>query len=661
MRIFFTLVFLFHLLLPHVALGDSSEKADSLILTDTSTATNKAIVDSLFSKSWALLASDPEGARNMASGIPPFISPDDLTSKLRLLNLTGISYFIQANYKKATEYHMEALSLSMDNEENLMVAHAYNNLGLTNFRSGNYNDAIDFFLNAIRYYEDLGDIRNKASSNNNMGILYAGIDNFEKAHFHYDEAYKGFVIENDSIGIAALWSNRGSLFLKQEKVDSAFLFLDKAIEMEIITGNKFGLSSSYGEVAEVYFYQENYEKAHEYFSKSADIAVEVNHSYQHAVAQMGMAKTWLKLGKTRNALKNAALAMEVAEHIDTDQLRLEVHQVFSNIFEATSDYKNSLEHYRKSMTLKESLMDQSKLHQIYNQEILHLSQAKEIQKLEIQRQDLQLSRKNTVILLITVAFMFSIAGVVLLYHNYRYRQIASHQKAIADLTETKSRAAVQAELQERKRIGQELHDGLGQMLSIARLNVSVIQQKSFLSEERKAELLNAALFSVDQAFNELRDISHNLAPSVLSEKGLASALKALAEQVNQSKSIKVKLEVFGIKGLLDNLIENTLYRATQELLNNSLKHAQPTEIFIQLVKNDSDITLIVEDNGRGFNEEKTLLLPGGGLQNIRSRVENLKGSIFVDALPKRGTIVTIVIPLKINVKNVKETYTSIGN
>jgi two-component system, NarL family, sensor kinase len=618
-------------------------------------------VDSLVSKSWNILPSNPDSARILARLALSLTEADDVTSRIRLTNLTGISFFIQANYNRALEYYLEALTIALDAEQYNHVAHAYNNIGLVNFRSGNYKEAIDFFLQAVGYYEDLEDIRNMASTNNNIGILYSTIDNFEKAHFHYKEALNGFESQKDSIGIAASWSNLGSLYLKMEQIDSAFFYLDQAIAMETVTKNKFGLSATYGEKAEVFFHIQDFENALEYFRNSAAIAREILHSYQEVAAMLGIAKTLMEMGQITQALEKASLAMDLADQIDTDQLRHEVHEVFAQVYERAGDYKMSLEHFRTSVMMKEKLIDQSKLHQIYNQEIQYLSQAKEIQQLEIQRQELMISRKNSTILFITFASILIMLGIILLYHTFRYRQIASHQKAILDLNEKKSRAAVEAELQERKRIGQEIHDGLGQMLSVARLNISVIQQKMSLSEERKKELLDAALFSVDQAFYELRDIAHNLAPSVLSEKGFVSALKSLVEQVNQSKQICVKLEVFGVNGPLDNLIENTLYRATQELLNNAIKHSRASEIFLQLVKNENEITLIVEDNGVGFDENTTLLLPGGGLNNIRSRVENLNGSVFMDSLPERGTIVTIVIPVKKNKKNAKKTYSGFSH
>jgi signal transduction histidine kinase len=237
-------------------------------------------------------------------------------------------------------------------------------------------------------------------------------------------------------------------------------------------------------------------------------------------------------------------------------------------------------------------------------------------------------------------------GAYLLYLNYNHRRKAQHHEAILSLNEKKSRAVIEAEIQERHRIGKELHDGLGQILSTVRLNISALQQFTTLSETRKNELIAFSLQNVDKAFFELRDISHNLVPSALTEEGLTGALTDLANQMNKSRHLIMNFEAYGLNGSLDALVVNTLYRATQELLTNAIKHAKATTFSIQLIKSKTEITLMVEDNGKGFSMDHTLVLPGGGLSNIKSRVENLNGQFLIDAFENRGTIVTIIIPTK---------------
>lgn len=606
------------------------------------------IFDSLVVAARKQLSVNPDEVRIIVEQAKSFYEPEDKVRSIQLYNLTGVAWFIQSSYEMALDNYTRGLALALEIEDNERIASFYNNIGIINLHTGNYMDALEHFLKALEYYETLDDPFLNVNTLNNLGMLYSTIENYEMARVHLDKAWDGFQAEADSIGMAAVYNNRGAMFLKKEQPDSAFYYLDKAIEMALLNNNRFGLSGSYIEKAKVFCYTGDRNKSLEFFRKSEQVSSEINYQEKLCEARLGIAQSYLDLNEVNQALDYAGQGMEIAEMLNNIKLQTESHQLFSSIYEKTGDYRKSLFHKNLYVDLKEEIIDQSKLHQLYSLEIQELVHAKEIQQLEIQRQNLLLSRKNTTIIFITIAFLLVMGGLYLLYHNHRYRQLASHQRMILDLTEKKSRAAVEAEIQERSRIGRELHDGLGQMLSVARLNISVIQQKVGLTPERRKELLESAILSVDKAFYELRDISRNLAPSVLMEKGLGNAINELTEQVNKSGRIKVHLETFGLHESVDNLIENTVYRAGQELLNNAIKHSDASEIFLQLVKNDSELTMIVEDNGIGFDAEKVLVLSGGGLRNIRSRVENLGGNIFVDTMLNRGTIITLVIPLKQN-------------
>ncbi len=605
---------------------------------------NKNQFDSLIAVSQSLLYIYPDSARQAVNQALVFKSPDDVSKQIRSLNLLGITYYIQAEHSKSLEKFLKGLTLALEIDDQKHAPDLLNNIGIVNMRSGRYMDALENFNNALAYYQQTGDRRNKSSTLNNIGMLYSEIKNYGKSREYFQEALQGFEAVEDSMGIAAALSNIGALHKEMLQADSALIYFDQAIKIQKATSNRFGLSTTCSEIASLFFSVADYDKALHYYLKSDSIAREIGYLYKHCKASLGLSLTRLEKQQTHKALEHAGKALVVANRLSNDILRQETHEVFANIYERKGNYKKGLNHYRLSMELKESLQDQGKLHQIYNLEIQELSQASEIQQLEIERQQLLISRKNSTIFFVVLAFFLAIGGAYLLVRNQKYRQLADHQKAILDLTEKKSRAAVEAEIRERKRMGQELHDGLGQMLSFARMNISMLQQKASLSAQKKGELLETALKSVDKAFYELRDISRNLAPSVLVEKGFVPALKELAEQANNSSHMQVHLEVYGLTAPLDNLVENTLYRAVQELLNNSVKHSKAKDFYLQIVKNDKEINLVAEDNGTGFDPDNTLKLPGGGLSNLRSRVENLKGELFIDSRVNRGTIVTIVIP-----------------
>jgi two-component system, NarL family, sensor kinase len=619
----------------------------------------EAEFDSLFQHGLTLLYSKPDSARYFANQVLLLEGIETTSFQVRALNLLGASYNIESNFTQALDIYHQALEIAVKLNDTLRISNLYNNLGIANLRIGNFNEALDFFIKASHYYDIIGDEDSKSSTISNLGLLYMDIKNYEKALTYFSQAYELARKKGDSLSISNSYTNFGVLYSNLNKPDSAFRYLNKSIALCKRIDNHYGLSVVYIAKANAHTSLGEYEKAIESFNKSLEVAIDLGHSYQISAAYFGLANTYLMFDDPANSLFYGNKAMQIAQSGDHEKRITETHSILALAYEKQGNYQEALNHYRNHVEIEKELINQNKLHQIYNIEIDHLNQTREIQQLEIQRQVLLLSKKNNIIFFIIVAFILIMVGAYLLYLNNIHRRKANHQQAIMHLNEKKSRAAIEAEIQERRRIGQELHDGLGQMLSVARLSITALQQKSYLTNDRRQELLDAAIHSVDKAFYELRDISHNLAPSALTEKGLLGALKDLTDQVNQSQHIKAHFETYGMNGPLDPIMENTLYRAVQELLSNAIKHANATSFFIQLVRSDDEINLMVEDNGKGFNLDKTYILPGGGLNNIRSRVENLNGNIFIDAMEKRGTIITIVIPIT-NLKHVTKSNSGTG-
>lgn len=619
--------------------GNPRQSEDTLVNASVS-------FDSIFSQGLAILYINPDSARMLVQSAYEKKLYENLQQATKWLNLIGATYHLQANYINALDYYYQALEIATEINDSIRLANIYNNIGNVNRKTGNYSSALRMYLKSESIYDALKEEQNKASSHNNIGLLYMDIYNYNKAYIQLKKALSGFQANYDSIGTAATLSNLGALKRKTGDFDSAIYYHERAISIDRKTGNKYGLCVGLQEYAESLFELNQTDKAIQYYELSKMLAKQINQHFHLSIANLGLANANLKLGNYKKSLQYADSAMNLAETLDNISLKQSSNEMFSKIYTQTGKYQDALKYHLLSVELKDSLVNQTKLHEIYKIEIDQLSMAGEIQKLELQQKELSISKKNNIIVFIIIFFVLTMAGSYLLYINHNHRRKAAHHAAILSLNEKKSRAAIEAEIQERKRIGQELHDGLGQLLTVARLNISILQEKTSLNDESRKQLMNSAFNSVDEAFNELRNISHNLAPTVLTEKGLKGALEELAEQISNNRNQKFQLELFGLEDCNDSLVENMLYRSVQELLNNAMKHANADMFFLQIVKSETEITLMFEDNGSGFDTEKTSISAGSGLSNIRSRVENLHGSIFVDSKQKRGTIVTIVIPVK---------------
>jgi signal transduction histidine kinase len=189
---------------------------------------------------------------------------------------------------------------------------------------------------------------------------------------------------------------------------------------------------------------------------------------------------------------------------------------------------------------------------------------------------------------------------------------------------------------ERKRIAEDIHDSLGHLLSTVKLNLQTLKG----GEQQITTSLNL----LNQASEEIRNITFNLMPRTLEEGGLVPALNELASKVTASGVLKVNLHIHDIdKFILEKQSQFNIYRIIQEAVNNILKHANASEINIQMIGQEDHITIMIEDDGKGFTPgEKSA---GRGLKNIVTRSLWLKGSLNIDSTPGKGTTITTEIPV----------------
>jgi PAS domain S-box-containing protein len=196
---------------------------------------------------------------------------------------------------------------------------------------------------------------------------------------------------------------------------------------------------------------------------------------------------------------------------------------------------------------------------------------------------------------------------------------------------------------ERKNLARELHDNLGQILTL-----SHIKLRSLLETDRDGEIekLSEIEKLVGNSIQITRNLSHSLIPKALNDFGLIPSLQNLIEMISYNSSMVINLHSnFDEDQRFNGKIEVNLYRIIQEALNNTLKHAKATNVSVQLLQHQEFLTVMVEDDGKGFNFKKTARNPGIGIQNIFNRVLYLNGEIEIDSRPGKGTLINLEVPL----------------
>ncbi|WPU94118.1 sensor histidine kinase [Mucilaginibacter sabulilitoris] len=241
-----------------------------------------------------------------------------------------------------------------------------------------------------------------------------------------------------------------------------------------------------------------------------------------------------------------------------------------------------------------------------------------------------------VVVLITCLFFF-----VIIYQRKMIKSQAElrtlHDERQGDLMN----AVFETQESERKRLAEDLHDSVGQVLSAIKLNLHRID-KNCISESTQPLLADTRRLT-DECIQEIRNIIHNVLPPVLTDYGFLVALEALSNKVEQNTQIKVKFDKRITDQRFPHEIELALYRIAQELFGNAIKHSDATVIQMSVTQEGKYMVMEFKDNGVGFklNEVKQ----GFGIKNLESRVQLINGEINIYSKPLGGTLTTIKLKI----------------
>lgn len=202
---------------------------------------------------------------------------------------------------------------------------------------------------------------------------------------------------------------------------------------------------------------------------------------------------------------------------------------------------------------------------------------------------------------------------------------------------------LRTEEKERMRFSKELHDGLGPLLSSARMSLSALGKSSSQTEADR-EIIDNTNYVIEEAIRSLREISNNLSPHILKDFGLARGINNFIAKSTGLNKIKINFTTNLKTERFDTDVEVILYRVICELINNSIKHSGGTRIDLILLYNNQTLSLEYTDDGKGFNLPAVLDV-GMGLSNITSRINSLKGTCDITSSKGKGMRASIRIDL----------------
>ena len=222
-------------------------------------------------------------------------------------------------------------------------------------------------------------------------------------------------------------------------------------------------------------------------------------------------------------------------------------------------------------------------------------------------------------------------GVMYAHKLFKYIARLNRQRQL--LNKRILTAVLRTEEKSRSRFAKDLHDGLGPLLSSARMSLSALQRESLPADQQ--EIIGNTTYVIDEAIRSLREISNNLSPHVLNDFGLARGIQNFVGKSSAMHDVKIRFTTNLRSERYDTDIEVILYRVICELINNSLKHAACSAINLSLSQNGSELALDYTDDGRGFNPQ-AMMDCGMGLSNISSRINSLGGTFDISSAKGKG-------------------------
>ncbi len=323
---------------------------------------------------------------------------------------------------------------------------------------------------------------------------------------------------------------------------------------------------------------------------------------------------------------------------------------------ARSDLKDALKYLEQHSQLRDSLLSEENMDRISELNI-KFEAAQKDHEIEQQKLRLDQERQNRNFFILLALLLTALVIVVFVYFRNRARttqRIAEQEKVIhrqetLQLQKEKELVELTTSLEtqerERNRIARDLHDGIGSMLSGISSQIEYLRAQPVVEQAAHAHLAQLRDL-VKEATSELRRTSYELMPAKLLRQGLEPAIRDLCLNLLVKNGIEPSLEINADLNTLSPDQQLTLYRIIQELLNNIVKHAEGKHVLIQFNQFNDEISLVVEDDGKGFDAAARKLDGGLGLSSLGSRVNLLKGFLDIASTPDEGTTVTVNFSIK---------------
>lgn len=570
----------------------------------------------------------------------------DQRGQAQALNDLGIIYADRNEYDTSLELYGQSLEIRTKLADTLGIGALHNKMGIIHQKRGAYHTAIEHQLQALRKFEYLGIDPYVATCQNNVAILHFNLKQYKRALAMHQEALETRKRLNNPEAIAMSHTNIGNVYLELGDTSLADAQYSMAAELynqlNLPEGESTNLHNHAG-----CFLHSNPARALSMLKRALEIRTRLDDDKMLASTHALIGNALSNLGRHQEALGHFRTALKRSEAAGVSAEQINANEQMARLFRKLGNADSTYFYLARSAALKDSVFNESlrqdfaELQTRYETErkeasIALLTEQNKVADLKVQRQ------RNQMILLVTGFFLLLLTGS-LAYLRVQARRRAEIAEATLREREAGLQAVITATEAERSRIARDLHDGVGQQLSGLKMAWQKLTDDLQTSEAAGKFHIQGLTEVLDSACADVREISHRMMPRSLERYGLLPALEDMVTKTFSPTSITCSFEKFGVQELrLTTETELAVYRVVQELVGNILKHANATEVQVQVLKNANQFIVMVSDNGKGIDLHASG--KGMGFRNMESRLRAVGGDIHFDT--QHGTHATIRITIQ---------------
>ena len=587
------------------------------------------------------------------------VSIDFVEGQARVANQLTVTLNGLGRYKKAISNGHLALALFEQEKDEDGISLALNNLADAYSSLAEYDSSIAYFNKALAKAIELSDSSDIASVYLNLGVVYKRLENYDKALelAEMSQLVAESLEEKDYELLAKAMTNQGNIYLETYKPDKAEPLFKAALDLKMNNRLANKIAPEFNGLGLVAMSKKEWSKAEDYYQQSFELSEKQGRGNAYiALLNLGLVNK-----KKEDPLGAIDFYSQAYKRMDS----LGILKRNPDVLKSLSDLYEQIEETDVALTYSK---EYGKVRREINRDLIKVGNIQEdideaerkLERLEADQKQQELTNSRQQVILIGIAVAAILLAIVIIIKNRntklkaenleREKQQAKQNEKIDRLIKNQERdtmnAMMEGQEKERTRLAREIHDRLGGMLSVVKLNFKSVETSIEALKEKNIKQYQQANQLLDEACDEVRKIAHDMTSGVLVKFGLSAAINDLKVAVENAEELKVNITELGLEDRLDYDYEINVYRIIQELLTNTLKHAEASEINIQLFKKEQVLNIMVDDDGKGFNPEEGQEHNGLGLESIKSRVSKFDGKLEIDSGKGGGSTFTIDLPLK---------------